>query len=68
MKRPLAVSAVALIIGILVADKVPSIIPGLCAVLFLCFAALLVYRRLSGRSPFLLLALPLMISGFCCTF
>jgi|CZCB01.1.fsa_nt_gi competence protein ComEC len=64
MKRPLAVSAVALIIGILVADKVPSIIPGLCAVLFLCFAALLVYRRLSGRSPFLLLALPLMISGF----
>lgn len=64
MKRPLAVSAIALILGILIADRVPFILPGLCAVLLICCAACLVYRKLSGKSPFLLLALPLMVSGY----
>lgn len=64
MKRPLAVSAIALILGILIADWVPSLMPGLCAVLLLCFAGCLIYRRLHERSPFLLLAPILMVSGF----
>ena len=64
MKRPLAVSAIALIIGIIIAEKVSSIIPGLCAVLLICIAAYLAWPRISFRSPFLLLALPLLVSGF----
>lgn len=64
MKRPLAVSAIALIIGILIADWVPSLIPGLCAVCLLCLAGLLLYRILPERSPFLLLAPALLVSGF----
>lgn len=64
MKRPLAVSAIALILGILIADWVPSLMPGLCAALLLCLAGCLFYRRLNERSPFLLLAPVLMVSGF----
>ncbi|NLU32880.1 MAG: DUF4131 domain-containing protein [Clostridiaceae bacterium] len=64
MKRPLAVSAVALVIGIIIAEKVPSFIHGLCAVILVCIAACLAWRRITCRSPFLLLALPFLVSGF----
>lgn len=64
MKRSLAVWAIALILGILIADRVPSMIPGLCAVILICISGCIVYRRLPERSPFLLMALPLLLSGF----
>lgn len=64
MKRPLAVWSIALIIGILIADMVPEILPGLGAVLLLCFGACLVYSRMPGRMPFLLMAVPMLVTGF----
>lgn len=63
-KRPLAVWAIALITGILVADNVPSVMPGICIVFLFCLALYLVYRRMQIRSPFILLAIPLMTAGF----
>lgn len=64
MKRPLAISAVSLISGILIYEWIPSLLWGIFAVLLLCLALYFIYRRLSGRSPFLLMALPFMLAGF----
>jgi len=64
MKRPLAVSAIALVIGIIIAETVPSVVFGLCAALLACLAACLAWRRISSGSPFLLLAIPLLLAGF----
>ena len=64
MKRPLAVSAVALIMGILTYEWIPSLLWGLIVVLLFCLVLFLIFRKLPGHSPFMLLALPFMLTGF----
>lgn len=64
MKRPLVLSAISFILGILIHDIVPDLILGLGISFLLSIVLILICRRLISFSSFIFLSVPMILLGF----
>jgi len=64
MKRPLVLSAISFILGILIYDIIPDLLWGLGIALLLSIVMLFICRSLISFSTLILLSVPMMLLGF----